>query len=187
MQKIAFRKMLKSRLEAMPESLKNQKSKLISMSLLSLLNSPKFLNLKIGFFAPFWNEEPDIFSVQIFDDIEQSFPFIEDDLKMSFRLCPFGKLEKLHLFNREFLTPNEISVKVCPEVVLVPGLGFDQLGQRLGRGKGYYDRYLADKNVIKIGLCFQEQLVDKIPTDSFDVKMDFIITDKEVLQIQIGE
>lgn len=65
-----------------------------------------------------------------------------------------------------------------PEWLLVPGVGFDLGGARLGRGRGYYDRYLENKNVLKIGLAWTEQIVEKIPVDQHDCYMDFIITEE---------
>lgn len=64
------------------------------------------------------------------------------------------------------------------DVIIVPGVGFDRAGGRLGRGGGYYDRALRDaRKVRKIGLCFREQLVKKLPLKRHDVRMDRVITD----------
>jgi 5-formyltetrahydrofolate cyclo-ligase len=67
---------------------------------------------------------------------------------------------------------------VNPQWLLVPGVAFDLLGARLGRGGGYYDRYLEQKEVVKIGLAWSEQLIEKVPVESHDSFMDFIITEK---------
>ena len=67
------------------------------------------------------------------------------------------------------------------DLMIVPGICFDNDKNRVGFGKGYYDRYLTGVDrMVKVGVCFDEQLMkDKnIPLDEFDVKMDFIITDK---------
>ena len=65
------------------------------------------------------------------------------------------------------------------DLILVPGMAFDRHGHRLGRGKGYYDRFLSQaKDCYKIGVCFPFQLVDEVPTDEHDVRMDEIITQK---------
>lgn len=69
-------------------------------------------------------------------------------------------------------------VEVEPSWLLVPGVGFDLNGARLGRGKGFYDRYLEGKDVLKIGLAWTEQVVRKIPVESHDSHMDFIITNE---------
>ena len=52
---------------------------------------------------------------------------------------------------------------------------------RLGRGKGFYDRLLSTLDVPKIGICYDFQLKDQIPAEPFDRKMDLIITEKEIL------
>lgn len=67
-----------------------------------------------------------------------------------------------------------------PSIVLVPGLGFDRAGYRLGYGGGYYDRTLSkfrsDGKILAIGLCFDEQIVESIPRDAFDEPVDFIVS-----------
>ena len=64
------------------------------------------------------------------------------------------------------------------DLIIVPGVAFDRRGGRLGRGAGYYDRLLRKaKKVVKIGLCFREQLVKKVPMRLHDVRMDRVITD----------
>lgn len=64
-----------------------------------------------------------------------------------------------------------------PTWFLVPGVGFDLNGARLGRGKGFYDRFLETRNVLKIGVAWSEQLVKGIPIEQHDAHMDFIITE----------
>jgi 5-formyltetrahydrofolate cyclo-ligase len=63
------------------------------------------------------------------------------------------------------------------EVVVVPGMAFDEAGHRLGRGKGYYDRFLSlVPEAYKIGVCLPSHLVDHVPTDDHDILMDTVIT-----------
>ena len=63
------------------------------------------------------------------------------------------------------------------DVAIIPGMAFDDEGHRLGRGKGYYDRFLAKlpPTTYKIGLCFSWQRVNHVPTDSHDIPMDEVI------------
>ena len=62
------------------------------------------------------------------------------------------------------------------DVVIVPGIAFDQNGNRLGRGKGYYDRLLPKlSKAYKIGICFPYQLVAEVPTEPTDIQMDSVI------------
>ena len=62
------------------------------------------------------------------------------------------------------------------EVGVIPGMSFDERGNRLGRGKGYYDRFLKKvPTLFKIGICFDFQKTDIIPTEETDIKMDCIL------------
>ena len=63
------------------------------------------------------------------------------------------------------------------DLIIVPGVAFDGHGNRLGRGRGYYDRFLSQHlDVKRIGICFDFQLVDAIPTEPFDIRMDEVIS-----------
>ena len=63
-------------------------------------------------------------------------------------------------------------------VIVVPGMAFDKHGHRLGRGKGYYDRFLSRiPNIYKIGVCFPFQLIDKVPSEPTDILVDEVLTD----------
>lgn len=63
------------------------------------------------------------------------------------------------------------------DLVIVPGVCFDKCKNRMGFGKGYYDRFLAGTNLNTFGICFEEQIAKEVPVDSNDIKMDKIITD----------
>ena len=65
------------------------------------------------------------------------------------------------------------------DFVAVPGVAFDNAGNRLGRGKGYYDRLLPRLTAFKAGICFPFQLVKEVPAEPFDIRMDIIITINE--------
>src|SRR5476651_2557574 len=62
------------------------------------------------------------------------------------------------------------------DLALVPGVAFDLNGNRLGRGKGFYDRLLADVRGVKCGIAFDEQVVEEVPAEQTDVPVDFILT-----------
>ena len=70
------------------------------------------------------------------------------------------------------------------ELIVVPGVAFDREGGRLGFGKGCYDGFLAGVDATKVGLCYDMQLTDKLPTEEHDVRMDMIVTENEVLRIK---
>jgi 5-formyltetrahydrofolate cyclo-ligase len=62
------------------------------------------------------------------------------------------------------------------DLLLVPGLGFDQHGRQIGRGKGYYDRLLKQAGGIKWGVAFDEQIVGEVPVESHDIRLDCVVT-----------
>ncbi len=64
------------------------------------------------------------------------------------------------------------------DAVVVPGLGFDLAGGRIGFGKGFYDRFLASSHIpLKIGVCYRRMLLDQVPTDAPDLPIDTVITE----------
>jgi 5-formyltetrahydrofolate cyclo-ligase len=66
-------------------------------------------------------------------------------------------------------------------VWLVPGLGFDRTGGRLGRGRGYYDRLLREVRGLKIGVAFSWQVLPEIPAGSDDIRMDLLATETGIV------
>lgn len=69
------------------------------------------------------------------------------------------------------------------ELVIVPAVAYDRRGNRVGRGKGFYDRLLADTRATKIGVAYDFQLVEDIEADLHDVPVDFVITESHHLRI----
>jgi len=67
------------------------------------------------------------------------------------------------------------------DVILVPGIAFDKKGGRIGFGKGYYDRLLSRTKAVKIGLCHAVQLVEDTFCEPHDVRMDYVITESELI------
>ncbi len=66
------------------------------------------------------------------------------------------------------------------DLIMVPGIAFDKKNMRLGRGKGYYDRFLAEEDLSsakRIGLAFSFQIVDSLPSDPHDMPVSQVITD----------
>ena len=77
-----------------------------------------------------------------------------------------------------YIDPSEI------DLIIVPGAVFDRDGYRVGYGGGYYDRFLSkiDKTVPKIAIAFELQIIEKVPREDFDIPVDFIATEKEIIQ-----
>ena len=90
-------------------------------------------------------------------------------------LVKVGKYQIEEPSNPIIINPNLI------DLVIVPGVAFDKNRNRLGRGKGYYDKLLKNSKCYKMGICFDFQLIDEIPTDQHDIKMDMIISESQVI------
>jgi 5-formyltetrahydrofolate cyclo-ligase len=64
-------------------------------------------------------------------------------------------------------------------MIIVPGVAFDRHNNRMGRGRGFYDRLLkSTPNAYKVGVAFNFQMVELVPTEEFDVPMNAVITEK---------
>lgn len=68
------------------------------------------------------------------------------------------------------------------DLVVVPGLAFDRRGQRIGWGSGYYDRFLAQVQTVKIGLCYDALVLDCIPGEPHDVPVDMVVAETAIYQ-----
>lgn len=108
-------------------------------------------------------------------------PHVVSDTEMT--LHPYAGLEQMRQGAWGILEPVTQSVDLATldegrdAVAVVPGMAFDANGGRLGRGKGYYDRLLKLLPYIyKVGLCYDWQVVDEVPMNEYDVRMNRIIT-----------
>ncbi len=90
-------------------------------------------------------------------------------------------LEELESNKWGVLEPKEMDeTDYKPDIILVPLLAADLEFNRLGYGKGFYDRFLTESSALTIGLVFQEYILNKIPVERFDQKLDILVTEKEV-------
>lgn len=119
--------------------------------------------------------------------IQWAFPKLDEldskACKMDFYLAEEFKAHSKY----EMLEPSGDAQAVKPAEmagILVPGLVFDNRGFRLGRGKGYYDRYLTDYQGLKVGLCNHDLFVLRpLPKENWDVRMDYVVTDEFVFSV----
>ena len=74
------------------------------------------------------------------------------------------------------LSPEEI------DLILVPGTAFDRLGNRIGQGGGYYDRFLTKTRAVLAGVCHDEALLERIDAQTHDVRMDMVLTPGAILR-----
>ena len=112
-------------------------------------------------------------------------PVIKTSNHMSFRQWDFN--EPLYVNKFGILEPINSGKNIIPDLVMVPLAAFDNNLNRIGYGKGYYDRSLKKiskikKNVISLGIAYSFQKCQKIPTNKHDFKLDYIFTEKGIIK-----
>ena len=151
--------------------------------ILNILKKEKIKGKVIGGYYPYNYE---LNGLQILEKFENqnykvSLPKIKSDFKMNF----FDWSINNPLMVNNFGIPEPISNKIkYPDVLLIPLVAFDKNLNRLGYGGGFYDRYIYKmkkiKKVLTIGLAYSFQKVKKIPINKHDIKLNYILTEKEL-------
>lgn len=104
---------------------------------------------------------------------------------VNLELLPYDESRlEIGSFHIEEPTGNNVYPIEEIEVIIVPGVAFDRKGRRLGRGKGFYDRLLKTAKATKIGIGYEFQLVDEVPSEAHDVAMDMIITENTTIIVK---
>jgi 5-formyltetrahydrofolate cyclo-ligase len=161
---------------------KEEKSKIIAKKLLSfdVLKEAKV----IGIYVSMKNEVDthNVINKLLMTGKRVCVPLINNDGTM--RFIYIDSLENMIVNKFGTLEPssiNEIANMDEIEVMVMPGVCFDRYGNRIGFGKGYYDRYLEkDNHIKKIGIAFDEQVINgKINIEDFDIKYDYLFTESE--------
>lgn len=93
---------------------------------------------------------------------------------------------ELGSFHIEEPTGREVTNPEDIEVVIVPGVAYDRKGRRLGRGKGFYDRFLRHTRATKIGVGYEFQLLEELPIEPHDVPMDIVVTQYSTIIVKKG-
>ena len=164
-----------------------ERQRLGDKALKNLLKSKEFLRAeRIGLFASDSWELPTkpIFGASLNLDKEVAFPLVYGK-ELVFKWVKDWK--SLRPGFKELLEPLkgiEVAIEEL-ELLLVPGLAFDQKGNRLGRGGGFYDRLLSrqlkPKNIC--GLCYHFQIVSEVPMDIQDKPVQMVLTDENVFRV----
>ena len=96
-----------------------------------------------------------------------------------YTITSFDQLEMVYLNIEEPKTSGTTYIsKQEIDVIIVPGVVFNEVGYRVGFGGGYYDRYLSAFSGEKMSIAFDEQIVDAVPTEAHDIPVNIILTDK---------
>ncbi len=109
-------------------------------------------------------------------------PIATDHTLILSKLKSFKDLNKKNKYG--ILEPSKLNKvdKKEVEIIIVPGTVFDKKGHRIGYGKGYYDGLLKGYKGLSIGICFDLQIVDEVPRNEWDEKVNIIITEKRIIK-----
>ena len=152
----------------------NNTHNFISENLLSLVQDIPHSNL--GVYYPMLNE---IDITSIFKQLNHlCLPKMNNNELFFTRFKPFDTMLIKNTFGF-FETDN--SDIIYPELVIAPGLAFNIKGGRIGRGMGHYDKYFSKNKVITIGVCYETSLYEDFEQETFDVQMNYIVTDKRII------
>lgn len=180
-----IRKNINERIRSLDSFHKKEKS-LLAIKNLSHLLKDLFATkneISLGLYAPL-SDELDCREIEFEMNISPCFPATDPNGNMLFKSSPYGDLIESKDFGVTILSPRAEAKVVTPEALLIPARAFDLKGGRLGRGKGYYDKYLEKFSYFKIGIGFDEQILDEVPMSDHDVYMDFVVTDKRIIKVK---
>lgn len=108
-------------------------------------------------------------------------PRINEDNTMDFYEIKSLEDLKTGKFNiKEPIKESKVVKKEDIDLIIIPGICFDLNKNRIGYGKGYYDRYLSNTKIKKIGICYEKQIVKEIQANKTDIKLDYLITETNI-------
>ena len=153
--------------------------------IVNLFKKEKITKKKIGGYYPSNFEIDDLELLKKFEEnnYKISLPVIKNNFQMDFFRWSFSDPLKI---NKYGIPEPETKNIDYPDILLVPLVAFDKNLNRLGYGGGYYDRLISKiskkKKIITIGLAFTVQKINKVPVNMYDQKLDYIITNKNILR-----
>ena len=152
-------------------------SRLLSKNITDYIKSLNFVGPVIGGYSPL-RGELEWFHSEL-DGIELAIPKVLGSDRMEFRKVTKADLEG-GFCGLKLEALQSYGESVTPDLLLIPGLAFTQEGVRLGRGGGFYDRYLEAFKGIKVGVAHSVQLFESIPADAHDITVDAVITESSI-------
>jgi 5-formyltetrahydrofolate cyclo-ligase len=147
--------------------------------LISKLKSEKKIHeLSVGVYSPI-EQEPKWFKTFSESAVDHYLVVhMHNDRRISYHSCEFDKLISGEIGLK---LSDELLNEKTPDFILVPGLAFTNGLERLGRGKGYFDSYLENFKGVKIGVFFSMQEVDDVFQEEHDQKLDYLVTEKDII------
>ena len=122
-----------------------------------------------------------LFETRFINRLKIFLPVIKENNSMYFHEWKKNDVLKINQFG--MLEPAILSRRIVPNIMLVPLLAYDKQNNRLGYGRGFYDRYLnkylkTHNNILTIGIAFSFQKHHKLPVSNTDIKLNYILTEK---------
>ncbi|NLC44678.1 MAG: 5-formyltetrahydrofolate cyclo-ligase [Clostridiales bacterium] len=187
MNKSDLRKIMANKRSRIPIKIRTSKSEIIMNKLRSLqiYNDSKLIFVYVSFRSEV--ETHSFINQALKDGKRIAVPLTISEGKLLLP-CEIYSLDDLAPRTLGILEPDKDNIKEVNskdiDLAVVPGLAFDPSGNRLGFGAGYYDRFLPSlrKGAITIGVCFDEQLVEQLPVEDFDVPLDAVLTNLGLIQ-----
>lgn len=176
MEKKKLRETIKAKIHALQVNEKIESENKLSINIQNFLDS-NFIGFKsIGLYWPL-RDEYNLSDVD-FSRWQICVPEIDND-QMNYKLIDLVEFRDSKKGYR-----NKIKGSVfIPEILIIPGLAFDQSGYRLGRGGGFFDKYLSNYQGVKVGVCGEFQVIETVHPQQHDIKMDYIITDNQIYKL----
>ena len=91
-------------------------------------------------------------------------------------------IEDLETNKMGILEPKSGEEVLDVDLTITPGLAFDSEGYRLGYGGGYYDKFFAKVDTIRMGIGYSDQIVEEVPHEDYDKKLSYLLTDKGLIE-----
>ena len=147
--------------------------------LIKILKKKKLRN--IGIYYPSNYEVSTLRLFKILNNMKGFSTSIPEISNKKMRFINWSLFEPLKVNQFGFLDPVSKKIDSYPDLIVVPLLAYDIFKNRLGYGKGYYDKFLGkNKNILTIGLAFSFQKFNKLTVSKFDIKLDYILTEKGI-------
>ena len=179
--------MLKSKIRKkilkLREKVNRRKIQIDFHKVVNLLKQKKIRKKNIGGYFPVNFEIDDLELLKKFKkkNFDISLPVIKKNFQMDFYKWAFS--DPL-IINKYGIPEPETKKKVYPDILFIPLVAFDNSLNRLGYGGGYYDRFITKisktKKIIKIGLAFSVQKINRVLVNKYDKRLDYIVTNKYI-------
>jgi 5-formyltetrahydrofolate cyclo-ligase len=180
---------IRRRLLAMRDALSRSTVDEISLRIQEKALSLKSISeaVKLALYSPIRNE---VETGRLFLELRKKgkkvfFPRMFSGMKGEIEFCEVSDLSDLVSGPGGILEPKEKNALLVEELdlVILPGVAFDEKGSRLGFGKGFYDKALKNFAGVKVGLAYEFQVVPEVPVEAWDVRCDGMVTEKRSIVV----